>query len=588
MQAKRRRAKIESLEQRQLLSTMPTPAHVVVVVEENSSYNEIIGNSSAPYINSLAQGGASFTQSFAVSHPSQPNYLAIFSGSTQGITDDNGPISFSSANLRSTLAAVGQTFAGYSEDLPSTGSTVLTSGGYARKHNPWSDFTNVPSSENRPFSAFPTTYDSLPTVSFVVPNLNDDMHDGTVNQADQWLQSNLGGYATWAKTHNSLLVVTWDEDDGSQSNQVPTIFYGQSVVPGRYSESINHYNVLRTLEDMYGAQPVGASASATPITDVWQTTLAQSNTITGTSAADSITLKQDADHQHIDWTLGTTTAQFLISDPQGLTVNGNGGTDQITMDYTNGNPLPAKVSLAGTFKITGLQASNPLSGVTLNINSSTIYFNYAGTTDPASTLRGYLSNAYNGGHWNGAATSTTGVINSAAAQANPQLSSSIGWVDSADNTGFNTVSNSVELKYTMAGDANLDGVANSTDYSRLVANYKITPPAAGFAWDQGDFNFDRSVQFSDFAILAANYNVALSSITPAVVTANAAITPGLSAINTTTPTSTPTAAPTPVSTATGSFSATASSDPHNHWIDTSASNERTTRTRRSSVDHSRH
>src|SRR6185437_12099333 len=126
--SKQTHAITEALEPRQLLSTVPTPAHVVVVMEENSSFDEIIGNSQAPYINSLASQGALFSQSFAVTHPSQPNYLAIFSGSTQGVTDDNGPISFNSANLRSTLAAVGQTFAGYSEDLPSTGSTVLTSG----------------------------------------------------------------------------------------------------------------------------------------------------------------------------------------------------------------------------------------------------------------------------------------------------------------------------------------------------------------------------------------------------------------------------------------------------------------------------
>jgi acid phosphatase len=392
----------EALEPRQLLSAVPTPAHVVVVMEENSSFDEIIGNSQAPYINSLANQGALFSQSFAVTHPSQPNYLALFSGSTQGVTDDNGPISFNSANLRSTLAAVGQTFAGYSEDLPSTGSSVLTSGEYARKHNPWSDFTNVHSSENRPFTAFPTTFDSLPTVSFVVPNLLHDMHDGTMKQADTWLQSNLGAYATWAKTHNSLLVVTWDEDDGSESNQIPTLFYGQPVVVGTYSESINHYNVLRTIENMYGATPVGASASATPITDVWQTTIAQSNTITGTAGVDSITITQDPDHQHVDWTMGTTTAQLFINDVRGLSITGNGGTDQITFNYANGNPFPTKLNLNGTFRLNGLTGTNPLAGVTVDLGASTLYVNYAGSSDPASTLRGCLSNAYNGGlcdHW---------------------------------------------------------------------------------------------------------------------------------------------------------------------------------------------
>jgi phosphatidylinositol-3-phosphatase len=118
------------------LNGLPTPSHVVVVIEENHSYNEIIGSSSAPYINSLANSGALFTQSFAITHPSEPNYLAFFSGSTQGITDDSCPHTFGPPDLGGELINAGLTFGGYSEDLPSIGSTVCTSGNYARKHNP--------------------------------------------------------------------------------------------------------------------------------------------------------------------------------------------------------------------------------------------------------------------------------------------------------------------------------------------------------------------------------------------------------------------------------------------------------------------
>src|SRR5882724_10898767 len=132
------------------------PDHVVIVIEENHSFSSIIGSSQAPFINSLAQQGALFTQSFAVEHPSQPNYLDLFSGSNQGITDDSCPHTFSGENLASELAAAGLTFTGFSEDLPSAGSTVCTSGAYARKHAPWVNFTNVPAAANQPFSAFPT------------------------------------------------------------------------------------------------------------------------------------------------------------------------------------------------------------------------------------------------------------------------------------------------------------------------------------------------------------------------------------------------------------------------------------------------
>src|SRR6202048_3198247 len=103
------------------LAQVPTPAHVVVVIEENHGYSEIIGSSEAPYINTLATQGALFTKSYALTHPSQPNYLALFSGSTQGITDDSCPHTFSAQSLESELIAAKKTFIGYSECLLSTG-----------------------------------------------------------------------------------------------------------------------------------------------------------------------------------------------------------------------------------------------------------------------------------------------------------------------------------------------------------------------------------------------------------------------------------------------------------------------------------
>ncbi|MDH6125740.1 alkaline phosphatase family protein [Kitasatospora sp. GP82] len=252
-------------------STVPAPAHVVVVMEENHSYDDIIGDTNdAPYINSLASQGALMTSSFGVSHPSEPNYMALFAGSTFGLKSDACPVNKgNTANLGSELLAAGYTFKGYSEDLPKAGSTTCTSGGYARKHSPWVNFSNVPGADSQPFSSFPTDYSTLPTVSFVIPNLNDDMHDGTIADGDSWLQNNLANYATWAQQNNSLLIVTWDEDDYTESNQIPTLITGAHVQPGQYSETINHYNLLATLEQMYGLAPVGQSSSAAPITDIW-------------------------------------------------------------------------------------------------------------------------------------------------------------------------------------------------------------------------------------------------------------------------------------------------------------------------------
>jgi hypothetical protein len=258
---------------------VPTPSRVVIVIEENHSFSEIVGSASAPYISSLAARGATFTNSFGVTHPSEPNYLALFSGSTQGVTDDGCSYTFTTPNLASFLLSGGWTFGGYSEDLPAVGSTVCSSQKYFRKHNAWVDWQSdivtspysLPPSVNMPFTSFPADYSLLPTVSIVVPNQNNDMHDGTIQQADTWLQTHLDSFVQWANENNGLLILTWDEDDGGGGNRIPTIFVGQAVKAGSYPETINHYNVLRTIEDMYGLPHAGNSATATAITDVWTT-----------------------------------------------------------------------------------------------------------------------------------------------------------------------------------------------------------------------------------------------------------------------------------------------------------------------------
>ncbi len=256
-------------------ATLPRPSHVVIVMEENHSYDQIIGSSSAPYINALAAQGASFTDAHAITHPSEPNYLALFAGSTFGLSSDACPKTFTGANLGQELLQAGDTFAGYSESMTRAGYTGCYAPSssnplYARKHNPWVDFSNVPSSSNQPFSSFPTSFASLPTVSFVIPNQQDDMHSASIQQADTWLKNHLDAYVQWAKTNNSLLIVTWDEDDDTSVNQIPTLFVGPMVKQGQYSEHIDHYTVLRTLEDMYGLPYANNSANAIPITDVWQ------------------------------------------------------------------------------------------------------------------------------------------------------------------------------------------------------------------------------------------------------------------------------------------------------------------------------
>ncbi|ARF58701.1 alkaline phosphatase family protein [Streptomyces gilvosporeus] len=253
---------------------LPAYDHVVIVVFENKQYGEIIGSSKAPYINQLAQGGASLTGMKALTHPSQPNYFNLFSGATQGITGDGcyTAQSMNAPNLGQELIAAGKTFGSYNEGLPSAGSTVCSSGKYAQKHNPWFAFGNVPVATGKTFAQFPKDdFGALPTLSFVIPDLCNDMHDCGVASGDTWIKNNLDSYARWAKDHNSLLMLTWDEDNYLGSNQIASVFSGAHVKKGDVAGAYNHYSLLRTFEDMYGTGHAGNAATATPVTGVFDT-----------------------------------------------------------------------------------------------------------------------------------------------------------------------------------------------------------------------------------------------------------------------------------------------------------------------------
>lgn len=269
----KKQAPVKTAEKKMVSTILPKIDHIVIVVEENRSQKQIANNPSAPYINSLMKQGANFTNYHAIEHPSQPNYLDLFSGSNQGVTNDRVPKTrFSTENLGSELLSKHYSFTGYSEDMPSIGFNGASTerGGYARKHNPWVNFTNIPKSANQPLKNFPADYSKLPAVSFIIPDLNHDMHDGTIKEGDQWLKAHFDSYVQWAKEHNSLLVVTWDEDDGSRINNIPTFFVGPMVKTGKYDMHENHFNLLRTIEDIYGLTHAGEAAASEPIANIWK------------------------------------------------------------------------------------------------------------------------------------------------------------------------------------------------------------------------------------------------------------------------------------------------------------------------------
>ncbi len=258
---------------------LPTPDHIVMVIEENHAYPQIIGSGYAPYITSLSKdsSSATFINSFATTHPSQPNYLDLFSGSTQGVNNNyhSAHAPFTTPNLGAQLIAAGRSFATYAENLPAAGYNVDIQGEYVRKHNPATNWVGkglnqIPDTCIKPFTAFPDDYSKLPTVSIVIPDDGNNMHDGTISTADTWLKDHLNNYVQWAKMHNSLFILTFDEDDMRHGNHIVTIFTGAMIKSGEYTEQINHFNILRTIEDMYGLPYAGYAATVKPIADCWK------------------------------------------------------------------------------------------------------------------------------------------------------------------------------------------------------------------------------------------------------------------------------------------------------------------------------
>ncbi len=286
---------------------LPVYDHVVIVVEENKDYDQIIDNPHAPYLNfTLRAEGANFTQIYGEEHNSQGNYFWLFSGSNQtvGFRDvvpsarTHSPYPFTTPNLGKSLLDKGRSFKGYAEDLPAIGSTEDETQRdgvtiYARKHVPWISFCNVPNGKTvetssnlrfRDFPSDPARFHTLPTVAFVIPNLENDMHNGrphnSIPAGDRWLKKNLASYYQWARKNNSLLIVTFDECDNrvrylgltnpfvqprnlftkDLQNRIPTVFAGAHIKPGDYPEGrgITHVNILRTLEAMYGLPRAGA------------------------------------------------------------------------------------------------------------------------------------------------------------------------------------------------------------------------------------------------------------------------------------------------------------------------------------------
>ena len=231
----------------------PAWAHVVWIVMENHAAGQIMGSSGAPYLNSIASKCGYASNFYAESHPSLPNYIAMTSGSTQGVSDDAAPSSHP-LNVPSIFSQLGGDWKSLQESMASN-CAQSSSGQYAVKHNPAAYYTNIAAACQAQDIPLGSTPDISAKYTFITPNLCSDMHDCSVSQGDSWL-------ATWVPkilnspqyaAGNTAVFITFDEDDSSNNNHIATIVLSPSTPAGMVDNgSYNHYSMLRTTEEMLG------------------------------------------------------------------------------------------------------------------------------------------------------------------------------------------------------------------------------------------------------------------------------------------------------------------------------------------------
>ena len=255
--------------------------HVIWVWMENHSYNTIIGSSSAPYMNSLAQECGLATNYHNIGHPSLPNYVGATAGlglrNLKQFKNDCDPSSHCSTSMPS-IFGQGESWKAYEESMPSN-CFPTNSGEYAVRHNPPPYFNTLSgcATFDVPYSQLGTDLadNTLPAFSFVTPNLIDDMHDGTIQQGDTWLADNLPAIFSSSEyqSGSTVVFVTWDEGEGGTSKdcaqnttdvgcQVATLVVSPSTVPGTTSGLLfNHYSMLKTTEDLLRLPELGLAMS---------------------------------------------------------------------------------------------------------------------------------------------------------------------------------------------------------------------------------------------------------------------------------------------------------------------------------------
>lgn len=254
---------------------VPRLAHVVVIVLENHDENAVVGSASAPAFNRFSRAGATLADYHGVSHPSLPNYLALASGSTQGITSDCTACTVRAASLADLLPP--GDWKTYAEGLPAPGWDGAEAGTYVKKHDPFLYFRRVSRDAAlrrrivplRDLSADLRTR-ALPRFALVIPDLCHDMHSCPVAAGDRWLARFLPRLLRSRSFEGGAAFVIFDE--GVTGTRVPAFAIGPAVRPGTtFALHTDHYGLLRTIEQGLGLRPLlGHARGAQAIGTIWR------------------------------------------------------------------------------------------------------------------------------------------------------------------------------------------------------------------------------------------------------------------------------------------------------------------------------
>lgn len=280
---------------------VPRYDHVFVIVDENKDVRSILGGRSAPEMNAMANAYGVATHYDAVAHPSEPNYVALVGGSTFGIRDDASFVknAVDAPNLATQLGAAHLSWKGYYEDIPAPGSLAVSSGLYASKHSGFLNFLDVQRDPQR--AEHLVGFDqlerdaaagTLPNFALIVPNLCNDMHgvmsltvpsdcltmrSGALiargDAAFKRIVDTLMQSSAWKSAKNVAIVLTFDENDGSGSENRVAAIVMTNHGPRRRSDDTpyTHYSLLRTVEAALGLSYLGNARTALPMTTLFST-----------------------------------------------------------------------------------------------------------------------------------------------------------------------------------------------------------------------------------------------------------------------------------------------------------------------------